>query len=123
MLEYILLIVGIGLLIKGADLLVDGASSLAHKLNVSTLIIGLTVVSFGTSMPELFVSILSAMEGKTKYSLVDGKLEADKEGDIFGVSKVIEIFPSIKWRGDSQHRDSLIRMMKNNILLIILLSK
>lgn len=64
MIVWILLIVlGFILLIKGADLLVDGASSLAKKFHIPEIIIGLTVVSIGTSLPELFVSIKSALEG------------------------------------------------------------
>src|SRR4030042_74465 len=61
--SYIFLIVGFILLIKGADLLVDGASAIARRLNVSDLLIGLTVVAFGTSTPELFVNIFAAVKG------------------------------------------------------------
>lgn len=61
--EYILLALGIVLLIKGADFLVEGASSLAKRFGMSTLIIGLTIVAFGTSMPELVVSILAVLSG------------------------------------------------------------
>jgi cation:H+ antiporter len=64
----VLLFVGFAVLIKGADFLVDGSSSLAKKMNVSNLAIGLTVVAFGTSTPELIVSILSAIEGKNDAS-------------------------------------------------------
>ena len=53
----ILIIVGFILLIVGADMLVDGSSSIAKKLHIPEIIIGLTIVSIGTSMPELFVSI------------------------------------------------------------------
>ena len=67
--EYILLIIGLILLIKGADFLVDGSSSLAKKLGVSTLVIGLTVVSFGTSAPELIVNIIAAVNGNSDVSL------------------------------------------------------
>ena len=66
---YLLLIVGFVFLIKGADFLVDGASSIARKYNVSDLVIGLTVVAFGTSTPELFVNILASIKGSTDIAI------------------------------------------------------
>jgi len=64
MLIWILLIIlGFILLIKGADFLVDGASNIAKKFHIPEIIIGLTIVSIGTSLPELFVSITSAIDG------------------------------------------------------------
>lgn len=59
----VLIIIGFILLIKGADFLVDGSSSIAKKFHIPEIIIGLTIVSIGTSMPELFVSITSAING------------------------------------------------------------
>jgi len=64
MLTYILFVLGFVFLIKGADFLVDGASSIARKLKISTLVIGLTIVSFGTSAPELVVNIISSVQGQ-----------------------------------------------------------
>ncbi len=64
----VLLLVGFIILIKGADLLVNGASSAAKKYGISNLAIGLTVVAFGTSMPEFMVSLLSALDGKSDAS-------------------------------------------------------
>lgn len=61
--EIILLLIGFGLLIKGADWLVEGASALAKRNNVSDLAIGLTVVAFGTSMPELVVNVFASSQG------------------------------------------------------------
>lgn len=58
-----LLLVGFAILIKGADFLVSGASSVAKKFNISNIAIGLTVVSFGTSAPEMLVSITSSLKG------------------------------------------------------------
>ena len=70
MIEWIsLILAGFVLLVKGADLLVDGASSVAKKFHISEIIIGLTVVSIGTSMPELFVSVSSALEGYSDISV------------------------------------------------------
>ena len=63
MMDYILLIIGFVLLIKGADYFVDGSSSVARLLKVPTIVIGLTVVAFGTSMPEFSVSVTAAMRG------------------------------------------------------------
>lgn len=62
--DYVLLLIGFVLLIKGADFFVDGASSIAKALKVPALIIGLTIVAFGTSAPELAVSVSSAMKGQ-----------------------------------------------------------
>lgn len=62
-------IVGLIILIKGANWLVDGASSLALRFNINPMIIGLTVVAFGTSSPELVVSVGSALTGNTEIAL------------------------------------------------------
>ena len=59
-LSFGLLIVGFVVLILGADWLVSGASGLAKRLNVPDLVIGLTVVAFGTSAPELMVNLMAA---------------------------------------------------------------
>lgn len=67
--NYILLIIGFGLLIKGADLFVDGASGIAKKLGVPSVIIGLTIVSLGTSAPELAVSISAALKGSNDITM------------------------------------------------------
>ena len=69
MLSYLLLIIGFILLIKGAGFLVDGASSIARRLNISDLVIGLTVVAFGTSAPELFVNIIASAKGNTDIAI------------------------------------------------------
>ena len=67
--DYILLIIGFVLLIKGADFFVDGSASVAKILKVPTIIIGLTVVAFGTSMPELSVSVTAALRGSNDLAV------------------------------------------------------
>lgn len=64
----LILLAGFAVLIKGADFLVAGASSTARRYGISNLAIGLTVVAFGTSTPELVVSLLSAIDGKNDAS-------------------------------------------------------
>ncbi|MDR1951183.1 MAG: calcium/sodium antiporter [Bacteroidales bacterium] len=59
----LLIIIGLIILVKGADIFVDGSSQIAKKLNVSERIIGLTLVAFGTSFPELSISVIAALEG------------------------------------------------------------
>lgn len=66
---FLLLVVGFVLLIKGADFFVDGASNIARYLGVSTLVIGITVVAFGTSLPEAAVSISGAIQNVDDVSL------------------------------------------------------
>ena len=63
--DYLLLVVGFVLLLKGADFFVEGSSSIAKRLRVPSLIIGLTIVAMGTSLPECAVSISAAIAGNT----------------------------------------------------------
>ena len=65
----ILIIIGFVLLIKGADFLVEGSSAIAKRLHIPEIVIGLTIVSIGTSLPELLVSINSATKGFSDMSL------------------------------------------------------
>ena len=69
MMMYVLLLAGFLLLIKGADFFVEGSSSVAKLLRVPTVIIGLTIVAFGTSAPELAVSISASLSGSNDIAV------------------------------------------------------
>lgn len=69
MLNVLLIFIGFLSLIKGADFLVDGASQIAKKFHIPQMVIGLTIVSIGTSMPELVVSVTSALSGHSDISI------------------------------------------------------
>lgn len=72
MMDYLLILVGFGLLIFGANFLVDGSAGLAKKLKVSDLIIGLTIVAFGTSAPELVINLVAVgKHGSTDIALTN----------------------------------------------------
>ncbi|HUV62537.1 MAG TPA: calcium/sodium antiporter [Sedimentisphaerales bacterium] len=97
MLTYVLLIVGFAILIKGANLLVEGASSIARILKVSDLVVGLTIVAFGTSTPELFVNIFAGIKANADIAI--GNVVGSNIFNILvilGVSSVI--FPLIVTR-------------------------
>lgn len=68
-LNILLLIIGLVILIYGADFLVDGGAALARRLNISNIVIGLTVIAFGTSAPELVVNIVSSVNGSSALAL------------------------------------------------------
>ena len=70
-LPLLILVVGFVLLVKGADWLVDGASALAKRFGISDLVIGLTVVAFGTSMPEFMVNMASVAQGSTDLAITN----------------------------------------------------
>ena len=90
MITYLLFVVGFVLLIKGADLLVDGSSSIAKKRNISDLVIGLTIVAFGTSAPELFVNISASIDGNADIAI--GNILGSNIANIFlilGISALV----------------------------------
>lgn len=69
LLQVFLLVVGFVLLIKGADFFVDGSGSIARKLQIPDIIVGLTIVAMGTSAPELAVSVSAALGGSTEIAM------------------------------------------------------
>lgn len=87
---YFLFILGFVFLIKGADLLVEGSSSIAKRFGIPNLVIGLTIVSFGTSAPELLVNIVASINGASDIGI--GNILGSNIANIFlilGVSALI----------------------------------
>lgn len=101
-LPYLLLIIGLVLLVKGADFLVEGAGSIARRLNISDLVIGLTIVAFGTSAPELFVNVAASINGNTGIAI--GNVLGSNIANILlilGISAVVyplEVSRGTVWR-------------------------
>ena len=95
-LEIILIILGFILLIKGADILVEGGSDLAKKMRIPEIIIGLTIVSIGTSMPELVVSITSALEGHPDMAI--GNVVGSNITNLFLILGVCAVINELKFQ-------------------------
>lgn len=89
--EFILLLIGFVLLIKGADVFVDGASAIAKIFRIPPVIIGLTIIGFGTSAPELAVNLNAAMKGST--GIVLGNVVGSS---IFNILIVLGVIAIIK---------------------------
>lgn len=101
MLTYILFVVGFVFLIKGADLLVDGSVSIAKRAKISSIVIWLTIVAFGTSMPELVVNLFASTTGHTAIAI--GNILWSNIANIFlilGVSAII--FPLVSKKNTSR---------------------
>jgi cation:H+ antiporter len=101
-LAILFLVGGFILLIKGAEWLIDGASSLALRFSISEIVVGLTVVAFGTSSPELIVNIVAAFKGN--YDISIGNIVGSNIANIWlilGISGIIRPLPTRKntiWR-------------------------
>jgi len=91
--DILLIILGMALLIKGGDLLVDGASSLARRFNISELAIGLTVVAFGTSAPELVVSLAAAVGSHPEIAL--GNVIGSNNFNLFAILGITGVIAPI----------------------------
>ena len=96
----LLIILGFVLLIKGADFLVDGASNIAKKFHIPEIVIGLTIVSIGTSMPELFVSITSAINGYPDMAI--GNVVGSNIANLLLILGVSSVIKSVKFKRETR---------------------
>lgn len=113
-LTIILLIIGFLLLIKGADLLVGGSSSLAKGFGVPDLIIGLTIVAFGTSAPELVVNLVSAFNGNTDIA-VGNILGSNIVNTLLILGVASLIYPI------TVHRNTIFKEIPFSLLAVVIL--
>jgi cation:H+ antiporter len=115
---YILLIIGFALLIKGADFFVEGSSNIAALLKIPPMIIGLTIVSFGTSSPEAAVSITAALNGNAGVTL--GNVVGS---NIFNITLVIGItafLNPLKVESDTIRKEIPFTLLASVALLIMI---
>ena len=115
---YILLIIGFILLIKGADFFVDGASKIATALHVSPLLIGLTVVAFGTSSPEATVSIVSALEDSAGVAI--GNVIGSNIFNITLVVGITALINPLKVENETIRKEIPFTLLASIALLILM---
>lgn len=100
LLNIIIIIIGFVLLIKGADFLVDGASEIAKRFHIPEIVIGLTIVAIGTSMPELVVSVTSALEGHSDLAI--GNVVGSNIANMFLILGVCSIIKPLKFKKETR---------------------
>lgn len=123
LLNIIYLIIGLALILVGANILTDGASALAKKWGMSDLIVGLTIVAFGTSAPELVISIMSAAEGNSGIAI--GNVVGSNIFNICAIIGITALVTPIKVSKGIMRTDIplvilsalVLLVMGNNILL------
>lgn len=115
--NYILLIIGFALLIKGADIFVDGASKVAKKFGIPAVIVGLTIVSIGTSAPELAVSVIGALKGANEITV--GNILGSNIFNTLMVLGVTSIIMPIVIKKSTISKDFIISVIVAIVLLAL----
>lgn len=113
---YFMVLIGFLMLIKGADYFVEGASSIAKRFHIPEMIIGLTIVAMGTSLPELSVSFISALNGQSDMSIANAI-----GSNIFNVLMILGVSAFIKTLPIKQSsiKDIIILISATTLLLML----
>ena len=117
LLNILFLAIGFVLLIKGADYFVDGAAAAAKLMKISTLVIGLTVVAFGTSAPELAVSLSAAVKGSNSIAL--GNVVGSNILNFFLIMGISAIITPIAAKKVVLKRDYTISLVAAALVLVL----
>ncbi|MEL7003206.1 MAG: sodium:calcium antiporter, partial [Bacteroidota bacterium] len=117
LINIIILIVGLFVLILGGDFLVKGASSIALRSHISPLVVGLTIVAFGTSAPELLISIQSALDGSPDMTM--GNVVGSNICNLALVLGVTALIGDIQVQSDSIKIDWPVTMGSSLLLYFI----
>ena len=116
-LQIIIMIIGFLLLIKGANLLVKGASNIAKKFHIPELVIGLTIVSVGTSMPELIVSLTSAISGHSDMSI--GNVVGSNIANLLLILGLCAIIKGLKFKKETKFFESPFALLVTILLFVL----
>ncbi|MCH7850875.1 MAG: calcium/sodium antiporter [Nanoarchaeota archaeon] len=116
--EYVLFIFGIYLLIKSSDFIVGASSTLAKKLGISTLVIGLTVVAFGTSLPELVLNIFARSRGSSE--IVFGNIIGSNIANILFVLGITSIVGVVKLKSSTIWREIPFALLSVFVLFLLI---
>lgn len=115
--NFLIIIVGFLLLSKGADFLVDGSSLIAKRFHIKEIVIGLTIVSIGTSMPELMVSLTSAMTNHSDMAI--GNVVGSNISNLFLILGICAIIKPLKFQEETVRLEIPIVIFLTALLYIL----
>ncbi len=114
---YVWLILGLALILIGANALTDGASAIARRFGISDLVVGLTVVAFGTSAPELVISLISSVNGQAGLAI--GNVLGSNVFNILAIIGITAIIKPIKVEKTVMTREMPMVVISSFVLLIL----
>lgn len=116
-LNFILIIIGFVLLVKGADFLVDGSTVIAKKFHIKEIVIGLTIVSIGTSLPELMVSLTSALNNHSDMAI--GNVVGSNISNLFLILGICAMIKPLKFQEETAKLEIPIVIFLTALLYIL----
>lgn len=117
LLDIVWLVVGLVLILAGASFLTDGSASIARRMGISDLVVGLTVVAFGTSSPELVISMLSAIDGSTGLAI--GNVVGSNIFNVCVIIGIVALLRPIKVENGIMANEIPLVILSSVALLII----
>lgn len=118
LLDILLFVVGIALIVAGANFLTDGAAALARRFGLSPLMVGLTIVAFGTSAPELVVSLTSALGGNSDISL--GNVVGSNIFNVFGIAGITAIIAPLSITKSTIRKEIPLMILASLVLSVMI---
>lgn len=119
--QFLLLALGILLLIKGSDFFVDSGSEIGKTLKINELLLGVTIVSFGTSLPEFIVALTSAQSGSTEIAL--GNILGTNLFNTCVILAIIAVAKPIRFTKETVRKDMYMSVLTSFILMILMADK
>lgn len=116
-LQIVLLVIGLLLLVKGADWLVEGASTVARKKRVSDLAIGLTIVAFGTSAPELVVNVVASVQNH--QDIVFGNVIGSNNFNLFAILGIAGLITPLAVQSSTVYKEIPISLLAALLLFVL----
>lgn len=115
--NFLLILIGFVFLVKGADFLVDGSTVIAKKFHIKEIVIGLTIVSIGTSLPELMVSLTSALNNHADMAI--GNVVGSNISNLFLILGICAIIKPLKFQEETARLEIPIVIFLTALLYIL----